>query len=401
MAWSARTFGLMAALGLAVLLIAAPAAEAGKCKSYRSSRTSVSVSIGTGFGYGYARSRCAPRRTVIHRSYDCRPRYSYRYRTRCSTPRYGYRYGYRSGGYRYSDGYRASSGYRYADVGVATSSRPHVTYGSTPATRDYLADADDRRTYTTHDPYTGGSGVYPEASVQDFREWQLLTDAPSEADERPGGRLVAEAQREQQQRDRTVDWEAYDESMYAGEDDGFSDPSGAQPAVVVEPQPRSLTRVERLRLEAWQRLEDRDLAAAQARFAELVRADGTDDEARLGYIITSLRSGERDAAMQSLRGLLCARPEAVSRGNLPASVDLSDELAFLSDDLRERCLGDVSEGDRRLLASTVDFLRSETALAQKAVRGARRVGAEDIAARNLWRITGLSDRPLERGRDCK
>ncbi|MEM1423760.1 MAG: hypothetical protein AAGH64_07130, partial [Planctomycetota bacterium] len=148
--------------------------------------------------------------------------------------------------------------------------------------------------------------------------------------------------------------------------------------------------------DAWRALLDGDASLARTLFADAARSTPKKGEARLGYVIASLRDNDRRAAAVSMVRLLESEPQLVRGGSLPASDSLLRELERQGETLKSFRDENVKSFENRMLIAFTALLRGDTREAQESMRRARSAGAEGVAARNLWRLVGLSDKPLER-----
>ena len=366
-------------LGAIVVLASTPVAQAGPCSRVRSGN---SITIRTHTTSGY--SSCAPQYSN-HRSYGYRNSYhhhrpSYRSNRSCRTYR-GYSsykprssFSIRIGG---SYGNRCSSydyGYR--------NTYHYPLYRSTTVYRPvYTSSAPSYRTYDTR-PSTGS--VYTTSSADRYRDWQRterVTERPTE----PLLPRDAESERFEDNLREANEFLNTNEEPPLGS--GSTPTSGDEEFVRTRPDELA---------SAWNALLDNDASRARTLFADAARSMPKKGEARLGYVIASLRDNDRRAAAVSMVRLLESEPQLVRGGALPASRSLQDELARQSETLKAFRDASVKTFENRMLVAFVALLRGDTAEAQEAMRRARSAGAEGIAARNLWRLVGLSDKPLER-----
>ncbi|GAB4555433.1 MAG: hypothetical protein Tsb0013_18200 [Phycisphaerales bacterium] len=306
-----------------------------------------------------------------HRSYNtCKPRYSYSiriggsygrdycydrgYRTTYHVPAYTYNY------YSYTPVYRTTDGYR----------------------------AYDRR------PSTGT--VYTTSSADRYRDWQRterVTDRPVEP-LLPAARSEDLDRYERNLREAAdLLGEPYETSAGTGTLEEPPLGSGSTPTTGGEEFAPS--RPDEL-AQAWSALIDGDASRARTLFADAARTMPKKGEARLGYVIASLRDNDRRAAAVSMVRLLESEPQLVRGGALPQSSVILRELERQGEILKAYRDETVSSFENRMLIAMVALLRGDTQEAQEAMRRARSAGAEGVAARNLWRLVGLSDKPLER-----
>ncbi len=365
---------------------------------------------------------CKPSYSYSHSHYSSRDRCRsdrdrHRYRDRCSSrSRSGFRISIGSG-YSWCS---SSGGYfgtrystpRYTHTYYPSHTQSHTTYRTTylqPRTQTViLSGAPTGTVYETASVRQAStrSAVRIETVEPDEAGWSLEDSAPLVAEPAGAPREVVTGRASEDQAIEIIG--TTEEGVVytirpAGEAplgrDAVTAVSAAQPAasagervVVVQAQAEPEPRLDR----PWRELLEGSPATARALFADTVRAEPENAEARLGFIIAALRDGDRAAASSSMIRLLEEQPTLVRAGNLPESAALIRELARLSEELHRYEGHGVKQWERRMLIAFTDFLRSSIAEGQDAMRASRRAGAEGVAARNLWRLLGLSDKPLER-----
>lgn len=335
-------------------------------RSHKRSHSGFSIRIGGSYG---SRSGC----------YDYgytsrRPSYTYS-RTR---PSYSYSYGGCTPVYQTT--------YSYRPVVIDTTPRYAPTYTTTSSDsyRDWQA--------TTHVARTEQVVERPSAPLlpeEDFDRYEgRLRDAQAVLDRR-------EAELQRREADLARRAVAEDEWQITTPTDNDEPPLGVGSTPTSAEEEFTPSEPDEL-AQAWRALLDDDAATARVLFADAARVMPKKGEARMGYVIASLRAGDRRAASLSMVRLLESEPQLVRGGTLPSGDTLREELDRQVETLKLYEDDSVKAYERYLLIAFVDLLRGETEEAQEAMRRSREAGSEGIAARNLWRLVGLSDKPLER-----
>lgn len=374
-------------VGLITLLVSAPIVEASPRVRVRTGNTSNSCRPSYGHNsHSYNNNR---HHNTRHRSYSnrsrsrvsiniggsygsCYPSYSYGYRYTTRRPSYSYTYNYNT-----CPDYNTS--YSYTRPVVRTVYQPVIVGSREPATGTV---------YTTRAPANDSWQSTTRTEVINERPRDTLLpamDIQAARDEIRSARSEVDSD-VRTERPRVI---VLDDNSEPPLGNTGSTPTSANQEFV-ESTPDEMD-------EAWAVLLAGDASRARALFADIARFDETRmGEARMGYVISSLRDDDRRAAAISMVRLLESEPQLVRGGTLPDSDTLRSEITRLVETLKTYRDESVSSYERRMLISFLDLLVGETEEAQEAMRRARDAGAEGIAARNLWRLVGLSDKPLER-----
>ncbi len=396
-------------IGAITLLVSAPIVEASPRSRVRSGN---SISIRTGnSSRSYTPSHSSHRSHSSH-SYGNRHHNTRHYGNSHTKSHYGsgvsIRIGgsYSSGSYRY--GYSNRRHYPSYRTTYPTYTYPTYTYNN----YSYNSNC-GTPVYRTNSGYTNNSydrspsyGTVYTTSADRYRDWQqtgelrrteTVVERPretllprtrtiSQSDLPAYEREIQEAARliRQDRQELSAPTEELSEPPMGG---GSTPTSGDDEFQATEPD--ELAR-------AWQALLDGDIATSRALFADAARVMPKKGEARLGYVIASLRDGDRRAASVSMVRLLESEPQLVRGGALPESQLLIREIQRQSETLKAYRDDSVTTVENRMLIAFAALLQGDTAGGQEAMRRARSAGAEGIAARNLWRLVGLSDKPLER-----
>ncbi len=337
-------------LAAAAVLASPPPASAGGC--YGGSSFGFSVGFSSrghshyGFRYGY-RSHGHFGRHYGYR--HCGPRYVHRpYRYRSCAPTYRYR----------------GWGTTYIGPGYARVA-PSVTYV-------YVDPPTSVRTVTSDSAYHDWQASV-RAPVYETVPRVVREESASAAEAAVEGRAIAPGIREVEPSEDWADGRVWDDEAGAEAD---------EPRVeVVEP---------------WRLLERGDYGSARDAFGVVAEARRDDARPRIGYAIASAALGDEAAAAAALRRALVVEPEGFA---LPtASEDLLPVVERVSRTLRAMGGEGSTDHDRWLVIAALDYLRGEFATAREAIKLSRSFGETHLGAKNLWRLLGLSDKPLEKVR---
>jgi hypothetical protein len=144
--------------------------------------------------------------------------------------------------------------------------------------------------------------------------------------------------------------------------------------------------------DAWLALDRSDFAAARDAFA--ARLDGApgDTAARVGLAMSWAWLGEALTADFEMKRALRTDPHGVAAQAASMEARRAD-LRRLARALRAGTTRETQRAGRWTLIASVELLADEREEARRSIKRARRLGETDQAAKNLWRLLGLSDEP--------
>lgn len=144
----------------------------------------------------------------------------------------------------------------------------------------------------------------------------------------------------------------------------------------------------------WEMLARGDYASARDAFGAVAEARRHEARPKIGYAIASAALGDEAAAAAALRTALIVEPEDF---RLPVrSEDLMPVLERVSHTLGNLKDRDATSHSRWLVIAACEYLRGDFPKAREAIKRSREYGETHLGAKNLWRLLGLSDKPLEK-----
>lgn len=310
--------------------------------SWGHSRSSVSFSFGIGTTFG-----------------SCAPLY---YRPSCS---------YRVGGY----------GYGYAGCGPVYVSRPVYVNGCAPYPYYYNAYPRTSLTYVYVNP---PARVQTTVNDSAYHAWQGSVGAP------PVYQTVPHVIVDEQEPE--ADQPAQDFQEVAPDSSAPRQEAPPAPSAKNAGKPQATSPVEIVN--PWELVGKGDYASARDAFAAISEARKAEGRPRIGYAIASAALGDEAAAAAAFRMALIVQPEAFYLP--PKSDEIMPVLArtcHTLGNLRDR---NATSNNRWMVMAACEYLRGNYPKAREAIKLAREYGESSLGAKNLWRLLGLSNKPLEK-----